>query len=353
MDSSSSNREAQRVFKLCNVCGFCTGLCPVFPSAQQRPELRLEDLAHLANLCHNCGACWSACQYAPPHPFAIDVPSTLARTRVNSYEQFAWPKGLADRLIAKPLWGAAWLLIIGLIPLMLLGLQAPPAWTITLLALGLFWAIFSMSISWLRFWRDTRAISVNSRPWRAWRSALIDTLVLRHLDGGGGGCQQSQQSDPRRLAHHAVFYGFFLSILATPITMIFAPIHPLLPDILAVLFGSILLLGVLLLAYHKNQERIAVKTSAPAAQGYLLLALLGLLAVTGIAAKLLLQSHAGPILVALHLGCVLAFFVLMPMSKFVHGGYRFLALVDAKAQKLVTNQRRSKILIEDGESKSD
>ncbi|SIT69700.1 citrate/tricarballylate utilization protein [Ectothiorhodosinus mongolicus] len=350
---SSSNQEARRVFKLCNVCGFCTGLCPVFPSAQQRSELRLEDLVHLANLCHNCGACWSACQYAPPHPFAIDVPATLARTRVNSYEQFAWPKGFADQLITKPLWGAVWLLIIGLIPLLLMGIQAPSVWTPTLLALGLLWAIFSMSMSWLQFWRETRATTVDARSGQAWRDALIDTLVLRHLDGGGGGCQQSQHPDHRRLAHHAVFYGFFLSILATPISVIFAPIHPLLPDILAVLFGFVLLLGVLLLAYHKTQERIALKASAPAAQGYLLLTLLGLLAVTGLAAKLLLQSNAGPILVALHLGCVLAFFVLMPLSKFTHGGYRFLALVDAKVQKLVTNQRRSKILIEDGESKSD
>ena len=349
----SSNQEARRVLKLCNVCGFCTGLCPVFPSAQQRAELRLEDLVHLANLCHNCGACWSACQYAPPHPFAIDVPSTLARTRINSYAQFAWPKGFADRLMTKPLWGAALLLIIGLIPLMLLGIQAPPTWTAVLLALGLFWGIFSMSMSWLLFWQSTRAMTVDSRPWQAWWSAIIDTLMLRHLDGGGGGCQQSQNNDHRRLAHHAVFYGFFLSILATPLAVIFSPVHPLLPDILAVVFGFVLLLGVIFLAYHKTLEREPLKASAPAAQGYLLLSLLGLLALTGLAAKLWLQSEVGPVLVALHLGCVLAFFVLMPLSKFVHGGYRFLALIDAKAQKLVTNQRRSKILVEDGESKSD
>ena len=39
---------------------------------------RKDDLAYLANLCHNCGECLYACQYAPPHEFGINVPRTLA-----------------------------------------------------------------------------------------------------------------------------------------------------------------------------------------------------------------------------------------------------------------------------------
>ena len=43
------------------------------------------------NLCHNCGECLYACQYAPPHEFAINVPQTLAEIRLQSYEEYCWP----------------------------------------------------------------------------------------------------------------------------------------------------------------------------------------------------------------------------------------------------------------------
>ena len=32
------------------------------------------DLHYMANLCHNCGACLHACQYAPPHDFGVNIP---------------------------------------------------------------------------------------------------------------------------------------------------------------------------------------------------------------------------------------------------------------------------------------
>ena len=52
-------------------------------------ELRLRvrraaDIIYLANLCHNCGACFYACQYAPPHEFGINVPRTLADLRAET-----------------------------------------------------------------------------------------------------------------------------------------------------------------------------------------------------------------------------------------------------------------------------
>ena len=49
------------------------------------------DLNYLANLCHNCGACFYACQYAPPHEFAVNVPQTFAEVRTETYAKYAWP----------------------------------------------------------------------------------------------------------------------------------------------------------------------------------------------------------------------------------------------------------------------
>lgn len=50
------------------------------------------DLNYLANLCHNCGACLHACQYAPPHEFGVNVPQAMARVRMETYTNFAWPE---------------------------------------------------------------------------------------------------------------------------------------------------------------------------------------------------------------------------------------------------------------------
>ena len=52
------------------------------------------DMNYLANLCHNCSECLHACQYAPPHPFFVNVPKTLAQIRVHTYEQYCWPQAL-------------------------------------------------------------------------------------------------------------------------------------------------------------------------------------------------------------------------------------------------------------------
>ncbi len=47
----------------------------------QRLEFGKADIHYLANLCHNCGACLHACQHAPPHEFAINVPKAMAQAR--------------------------------------------------------------------------------------------------------------------------------------------------------------------------------------------------------------------------------------------------------------------------------
>ena len=49
---------------------------------------------YLANLCHNCTECIHACQYSPPHQFAVNVPMALAKIRLRSYEKYCWPRAL-------------------------------------------------------------------------------------------------------------------------------------------------------------------------------------------------------------------------------------------------------------------
>src|SRR4051812_40195449 len=77
---------------VCNACRYCEAYCPVFQAMENRTAFAKGDILYLSNLCHNCGECLYACQYAPPHEFNIDVPRVLAEARLASYEEYAWPR---------------------------------------------------------------------------------------------------------------------------------------------------------------------------------------------------------------------------------------------------------------------
>jgi len=111
-------REGQRVMTVCNACRYCEGYCPVFQAMEERPTFAKGDLAYLANLCHNCGECLYACQYAPPHEFGINVPRTLAAVRLASYEEYCWPNVCRRAFTRQPVLAGA-SLILGFVVLSL------------------------------------------------------------------------------------------------------------------------------------------------------------------------------------------------------------------------------------------
>jgi citrate/tricarballylate utilization protein len=74
MPATETLAEAERVMIICNACRYCKGHCAVFPAMERRLAFATADLNYLANLCHNCGARYHHCQYAPPHEFAVNVP---------------------------------------------------------------------------------------------------------------------------------------------------------------------------------------------------------------------------------------------------------------------------------------
>src|SRR4029079_16650575 len=90
------NAEGARIMQICNACRYCEGYCAVFPAMERRLEFDSASLAYLSNLCHHCGACFYACQYAPPHEFAVNVPRVFAQIRRQSYEDYAWPRAFAS-----------------------------------------------------------------------------------------------------------------------------------------------------------------------------------------------------------------------------------------------------------------
>ena len=70
--------EADRLMTVCNSCRYCEGLCAVFPAMEIRRAFSDGDLNYLANLCHACGACVTACPVAAN--FRVD-PGSLVEKR--------------------------------------------------------------------------------------------------------------------------------------------------------------------------------------------------------------------------------------------------------------------------------
>lgn len=211
MSSDSPATEAERVLRICGACMYCDGLCPVFPALSGKHAYSLADLSYLANLCHNCRACWYACQYAPPHPFAVNLPAALAGVRRHSYADHVWP-GWLGRAFRQPALGAALIVAAALAAMIAILAAAGSAtalliartgpgsfyaaipWTVMtgLGAASLAWAVGCMTMSTYRFWRAI-APDVPARALRlCFGPALRDIVTLRHLGGGRTGLQRRE-----------------------------------------------------------------------------------------------------------------------------------------------------------------
>jgi citrate/tricarballylate utilization protein len=139
----------------------------------------------------------------------------------------------------------------------------------------------------------------------------------------------------RRYAHHALFYGFMFCFAATCVATIYdhflhlqAP-YPFFS--LPVMLGTIGGIGMTIGASGMLWIKLAADP-APAARrvlgaDYGLLVLLLLSAVTGLLLLALRHTGAMATLLAVHIGIVLALFVMMPYCKFVHSVYRSGALL--------------------------
>src|SRR5688500_2327077 len=166
--------QGRHVMTVCNACRYCEQYCPVFPAMEQRRTFTDADLSYLANLCHNCGECLYACQFAPPHEYGINVPQTLAAIRLQSYEDYCWPGTLAAAFRRSSVFTAL-ALAAGLIAVMLLAttLLNPGAMTDDstgadfyavvphAVMVGLFggvslFVLVAFAIGLSRFWRDQR-----------------------------------------------------------------------------------------------------------------------------------------------------------------------------------------------------
>jgi citrate/tricarballylate utilization protein len=340
---SPTEAEVSRQMLVCNACRYCEGFCAVFPAMTRRLEFGRSDVHYLANLCHSCGAC--------PHEFAVNVPRAMAQVRLQTYAQFAWPAPLGALYrrngLALALATALGLALFLVLVLALGGslVHQPLAGNFYAvfphnLLVAMFGAVFAFAILALamgaaRFWRED---SPGPSSGAAAAAATRDALRLKYLDGGHGqGCNDADDrfSLWRRRFHHLTFYGFMLCFAATCVATLYHYLLKLpapyeftsLPVLLGTAGGLGLLAGPAGLLCLNLRRHPLHGDPAQRSMDRGFIALLFCNSATGLALLAWRDTAAMALLLAVHLGFVMALFLTLPYGKFAHAVYRVAALL--------------------------
>jgi citrate/tricarballylate utilization protein len=352
--------EANRQLVICNACRYCEGYCPVFQAIEIRRDFTKGDVFYLANLCHDCRACYYACMYSPPHEFAVNIPQILSEARVESYKQWSWPALLArsftDRRFAVGLGFA----VVSLIVALALCLIPSTQWFSSSRGPGAFYKIvpyrvmlipaITLLVYWifiwwrggLKFWSDTDGIAREPATFKQLAKAAVVMLSLRYLKGGGPGCSYPDErpSMHRRIYHCFVSCGFLLDLVATTLAFVYQDLlHQLPPYSLVsapVIFGSVggvaLIIGTLGLIWLKARSDLEPTGTNTHDMDYTFLVTLFLTALTGMLTLICRDTAALGSILVIHLAVVASLFVTAPYGKFVHALYRSLALIKFHAE---------------------
>jgi citrate/tricarballylate utilization protein len=320
--------EAARQLTICNSCRYCAGYCPVWPALELRTTLEQRDVTHLANLCHDCGDCLSACMYAPPHQFAVDPPNAFAAVREDTYRRYVWPHR-APGVLGTGLAFTAVGVVLALLVRLLTGRWFTAAHTsgdpyvvlphgLLLISVGVpsLWAVGVFGCAVVRYWRDIHGpLNGLFRP-GVWATTFTQAVQLRHMTGADAGCERPG----RRGFHLVLVYGFGLCVLSTTaaaVTQNVLGAQPPYPWLSVPVISG----GVGGIAMIVGGTGLWVRGGG---SGFLWALLV--LAATGMLTLLLRETVAfGPLLL-LHVAAVVVAFGIAPYSKFVHGIFRMLSI---------------------------
>jgi citrate/tricarballylate utilization protein len=360
---SAPEAEVGRVMDVCNACRYCEGFCAVFQAMTRRVNFTDKaDLHYLANLCHNCGACLHSCQYGPDHEFRINVPKAMAQVRTETYTEYAWPAGFGRMYSANGLTVAA-AVTLGLVLFLVLAVYSqgglvhqplegnfyavfPHNTLVALFGVTFGFAVLALAIGVARFWKD---VSPGASMPGAAPEAMHNALTLKYLDGGHGkGCndENDRYTLRRRRFHHLTFYGFMLCLASTSVATVYhyalgwqAPYPVLsLPVLLGTLGGIGLIVGPagLLWLNIARDPRHGDMKQRPMDRAFI--ALLFFTSLTGLALLAWRDTGYMALLLAIHLGVVMALFLTLPYGKFAHGVYRSAALLKWAIEKRMPNR---------------
>lgn len=346
-------QEARRQVEICNACRYCEGFCSVFPAMTRQRAFADGDITHLANLCHNCRGCYYSCQYTEPHEFALNLPAALADLRQDSWERLVWPQPLARsfhdsglKIAAALTFGLAAMFwaIAALKPASGEGFYAHMAHNamVAIFTPAFLLPLLAVAVGLARYWREVKAGPV--RLQHLW-VAIKKAGNLQDLSGGQGqGCnfeKGDRYSNARRHCHQAVLYGFLLCVGATASGTILHYCFGLqapyglfsLPKLLGIPGGLLLMVGTIGLVHLKIKADPTLGAVRVWGGEMAFIALLGFVAASGLALYAATGTAAVAPLLALHLGSVLALFLLLPYTKMVHGFFRMAALIAEEGKR--------------------
>ncbi|MGB0204726.1 MAG: tricarballylate utilization 4Fe-4S protein TcuB [Neptuniibacter sp.] len=345
--------EARRQLEICNACRYCESYCSVFPAVHREREFTDENVMQIANLCHNCRGCYYACQYTAPHEFGLNVPKALAEVRQDSWQDNAAPSVLAKAFHHSGTLISAFVIVaIAVLIWMIQGGSSvegegfyklmPHNAMVFLFAPAFIIPVVMITMGIRKYWR-----TVGGEPLRLAqiKSALAEVGKMKNLAAGhGDGCNfedEDRFSHARRYFHQATMYGFLLCFAATSVATLMhylfswpAPYELLSPPKLLGVPGGILLsIGTAGLAWLKLQADKDLGAKRVWGGEMAFVVMLFFVSTTGLALYWLGDTAWLPELLAIHLGSVLAFFLLMPYSKMVHGFYRLAAILREEQKK--------------------
>lgn len=363
---TENEEQVKQALQICNACRYCETFCAVFPAMTKRLEFTQADIHYMANLCHNCGACLHACQYAPPHEFGVNIPQAMAQVRLETYQEFAVPAafGAIYKKTGIPLVSAMSVLFF---LLMLAGVWMngtdlfgryqgnfyaifPHNFLEVLFGSVFILAFVLLGMGVVKFWRQTSKIIPEGVAQPDILQASKNVLTLKYLDGGHGkGCNEEDDryTKIRRVYHHFTMYGFLLCFAATSVATFYhyflglqAPYaYTSLPVILGTLGGIGLIIGPVGLLYL-NIKRHPLHGDAkqkPMDRGFIFLLLL--ISVTGLLLLAFRDTAAMALLLIVHLATVMTFFLTIPFGKFAHGFYRSAALLKFAVEERIAKHK--------------
>lgn len=340
-------KEGIRLLTFCNACRYCEALCSVWKAIEVRKFFNEADAHYLGNLCFDCRACYYACQFVPPHVYELDPPETFDSIRLETYRNFSSSARMFD-FLSRPL-GA---FLITMISIVLLSVYAlvnlgesiyiifksfydimPRS---VIIGGGLILVLYNiglMASGGAKFWKMIHGRFKDLLVPKYHLKAIARMLAHTNLTGGGIGCNYPQEEEPgsylRLIEHMFIFYGFILLILSTLLAFIYedflniqSPFPLTSPAVtLGVVGGSVTSLGILMaLALKLKSRRLRFFWLDVTFEILLLLVI-----VSGFAVLLLRGTWLLGSLFTVHLGFVLAFFILAPFSKPLHIIYRYLS----------------------------
>ena len=360
-------QQVKQALQICNACRYCETFCAVFPAMTKRLEFTKADIHYMANLCHNCGACLHACQYAPPHEFGVNIPQAMAQVRLETYQDFAVPAsfGAIYKKTGIPFVSAmtVFFFVIMILGVWLNGTDIfglyqgdfyaifPHNFLAALFGIVFITAFILLGMGIAKFWRQTSDIIVEGVAQPDLLQASKNVLTLKYLDGGHGkGCNEEDDryTQIRRVFHHLTMYGFLLCFLATSVATLYHYILGLsapyaytsLPVILGTLGGIGLVVGPIGLLYL-NIKRHPLHGDAqqkPMDRGFIFQLLC--ISITGLLLLAFRDTAAMALLLIIHLATVMTFFLTIPFGKFAHGFYRGAALLKFAVEERVAKQNK-------------